>query len=518
MADITPTGTDIQISTDSAFSTIVMNDTGAYRTTKSFVKGTLPYGVDLYARVRHAHPFTGSTNWSSATCFKIIIPVNIIGVCLDTTETAGTFYWIDALGNQVSSFDWTKHPVYTGIAMATVDDARSPVTMTKFPCFYIRTAVSGPVGTFADGKKCWWISDLQDTGYRPAACFKRSTSTDANGKYVISPYCYMGTFLGHTETVGGVTCLGSKRSQTVAVSQSKATIKTYISNRNSTTAGVTGFRMHDIWDLSALRILSVIAKASSDSQTNWGDNTTNMATPKTGSTNSRIVFKGTHADPQISIEDMWRCYWWYVDQIAISATGVVSLTSPMDGTSALSFGNATAARYTQATNSGWIRDILDCPFTLGNENHDLMELFLPKVTVSTAAQAIFSDQFLSNSGDVLAGMSYAFNETYQSYEQTGSVAQYCTQRSGDVGTTVSPCGGGYGYHGGSCYQLMPNGTNAYLGGCTGGKVIGSSATYGYVTRTRTTNYTNEPGIFSMATGVTTTPNNINMVAGRIAKN
>ena len=43
MADITPTGTDIQISTDSAFSTIVLNDSGAYRTTKSFTKVTLPY-------------------------------------------------------------------------------------------------------------------------------------------------------------------------------------------------------------------------------------------------------------------------------------------------------------------------------------------------------------------------------------------------------------------------------------------------------------------------------------------
>src|SRR5574344_2087749 len=150
MADITPTGTDIQISTDSAFSTIVLNDSGAYRTTKSFTKGTLPYGVDLYARVRHAHPSTGTTNWSNATSFKIIIPANITGVCLDMTEPGGTFYWIDALGNKLSSFDWTKHPVYTGISMATVDDSRSPVTVTKIPLFYIRTAVSGPVGTFAD--------------------------------------------------------------------------------------------------------------------------------------------------------------------------------------------------------------------------------------------------------------------------------------------------------------------------------------------------------------------------------
>ena len=428
MADITPTGTDIQISTDSAFNTIVMNETGPYKTTRVFAQGALPYGVDLYARVRHSHPFTGATNWSASTCFKIIIPANVIGVCIDNSGSSGVVSWIDALGNKLdygsgASFEWTKHPVFMGISMATVDDARSPVTMTKIPLFYIRTATSGPVGTFSDGKKCWWLSDLKAPGYRAAACFKRSTSKDTDGKYAISPFCYIGTFLGHTETVGGVTCLGSKRNQTVAASQTKATIKTYIANRNNASAGATGFRMFDIWDMSALRFLLLIAKGGTDSQTNWGDNATPLTTPKTGSTNARAVFKGSTTDPQISIDDLWRCYWYYTDLISVSATGVVSLTSPQDLSTAVSFGNADAARYTQPTSAGWIRDVLDCPMVIGDDTHDLMELFLPKILTSSVEQATFSDKFVPNGGDVVCGMSCSYNESYQSYEQTGTTSQ-----------------------------------------------------------------------------------------------
>jgi hypothetical protein len=191
MANTPATSTDIQIATDSVFSDVVVNDSGAYRTTRSFVKGDLPYGVTLFARVRHGNDTAGNSDWSAALEFKIIVPANVIGICLDNSGAKGTFYWIDALGNKLSSFDYTTHPVFKNISMVTVDDARAPVTMTKIPLFYIKTAVSGPVGTFADGKKCWWISDLKDLGYRPAAAFKRSTQKDSAGKYVISAACFM---------------------------------------------------------------------------------------------------------------------------------------------------------------------------------------------------------------------------------------------------------------------------------------------------------------------------------------
>ena len=391
-ATLTPTGTNLQIASDSAFKTILNSgDDGTYRTTQSFAPGDLPYGQTLYARARHTAQETGVSAWSSVVTFSIIVPANIIGVCLDNSNAAakGTFYWIDALGNRRTSFDWQNHPLYSGISMVTTDSRRAAVTLTRFPKGYVKTAASGPAGSFADGKKCWWISDIAETGFRPAACFKRSTAQQG-GKYVIADYCYMGTFLGHSEQVGGKTCLGSKRGQTVAASQTKATFKTWITNRNNTSAGETGYRMFDIWDLGWLRMLLLIAKANSDTQTQWGDNSAGTAYPKTGSTNARAVFKGSHSNPQVSIEDLWRCYWYHADLITINS-GRVTLTSPMDLTSSLSFGSAAASRYTQPTTSGWIRDVLDCPFTLGNDTHDLLELFLPKSVVSAENQGTFSD-------------------------------------------------------------------------------------------------------------------------------
>ena len=387
----TPTGTDLQISTDPSFSKIVNTDDGTYRTSQRFEKDALPYGQTLYARVRHKSAETGGSNWSATVTFSIVAPIQIIGVCMDNSNssTKGTFYWIDALGNQLSSFDWQSHPCYANISMVTVDSSRAPVTLTRFPLTYVKTAASGPAGSFANGKKCWWISDAPYIGFHPAACFKRSTSRQ-DGKYVIADYCYMGTFLGHQESAGGKTCIGSKRGQTVLASQTKATFKTYITNRNNTSAGITGFRMFDIWDLGLLRTLALVAKANSDTQSQWGDNSSGTSYPRTGSTNARMVFKGSHSNPEISIEDLWRCYWYHADLITINS-GQVILTSPMDLSSSLSFGSVSSSRYTQPTSSGWIRDVLDCPFTIGDDEHDLMELFLPKTVVSAENQGTFSD-------------------------------------------------------------------------------------------------------------------------------
>ena len=96
-------------------------------------------------------------------------------------------------------------------------------------------------------------------------------------------------------------------------------------------------------------------------------------------------------------EDAWRCYWYHADLITIN-TGVVTLLSPMNGTSTLKFNSTKKADYTQPVTSGWIRDVLACPFTLGDDVHDLAELFLPKTVVSAENQATFSDYHLNIQG------------------------------------------------------------------------------------------------------------------------
>ena len=440
-----PHGTELQIATDKAFSNIVnASDSGAYRTSQHFNKGELPYGQTLYARVRHKTS-TAESSWSATVKFSIIIPAQIIGVCLDNsrTSTRGTFYWIDALGNQVSSFDYQSHPSYRDVTIVTTDANRAPVTLTRFPLTYIKTSTSGPAGSFADGKKCWWISNLPYQGFHPMACFKRTTSRGADGKYQISQYCYLGTYMCHKESAGGTTVLGSKRNQTVyADYEYKSTFKTYITNRNNVSAGETGYRMFDIYDMGLIRTLALIAKASANSQGSWGDNSSNVRYPRTGTTKARIIFRGTHSDPQVSFEDAWRCFWWHADLIQLSSYRV-TLTSPMDLSSSLSFGSAAASRYTQAKSDGWIRDVLDCPFTIGDDTHDLMELFLPKTVVGSESQGTFYDYVTYVSGSTSSTLNYFVagsisgdNYSGGSANNKGGMMAVMTDTDGDYNNSV----------------------------------------------------------------------------------
>ena len=128
----TPTGTNLQISSDSEFNTLLNNDdSGEYRTSQTFARDSLPYGVDLYARVRHIAAETGAGKWSQVVKFQVATPKYIIGVCMDNSGTTkGTFYWIDAVGNRLTSFDWQNHPTYAGIACVTTDtDRGDPVAL-----------------------------------------------------------------------------------------------------------------------------------------------------------------------------------------------------------------------------------------------------------------------------------------------------------------------------------------------------------------------------------------------------
>ena len=376
----TATGTNLQISTDAQFSNIVNEDDGTYRTTQPFSRGALPYNKTLYCRVRHSSDVGGISKWSKTVSFQVQPPDDIIGVAINNSNSSskGTVFWIDANGNKLSSFNAYEHPTWKGCKMVTVD-SRAPVTLTAIPRFYIKTAASGPAGSDAAGLKCWWLSPTPEDGFRPHPAFKRSASN-------LSDYCYIGTYLGHAETVSSKTCLGSKVGQTVLANTTKDAFRTYITNRNNSSY-VTGMRMFDIYDLSVMRWLALIHWANTDTQTTYGDNAAGTAYPKTGSTNARMWFNSAKT---VTIEDCWRCYWYHADLITVN-NGVVSLNDPRDTSKVLSFGSAETARYRQPTSSGWIRDVLDCPYTIGSDVHDLMELFLPGSITSSESLGTFSD-------------------------------------------------------------------------------------------------------------------------------
>ena len=382
MSDVLPSGTDIQIAVDSSFSTVVADLAESYCSSKYFAMETLPYGADLYARVRHKHPETGTGNWSSTITFRLVVPSGIIGVCFNNNGASSSFSRIDALGNNVTNFNHLEHEMYTGVTQVTVDASRDPVTLTKFPLFYIKTAVSGPVGTYAAGKKCWWISRTWFPGAHPAAAFKRSTEKDANGKYIIAPYCYIGSMMAKKVSIGSVTTMGSQGSTTVAVSQSPSTFRNWINNRNNAAAGIAGFRMFDIWDLALMRVLLVILKCTGNMQAAFLTNTS--LSPLAGTTSSYAFFNNTSIG---YVNDLWACYWCVTDLYS-APSNVVNLKSPMDRTTPISFGSENVSRYTLPA-SGWLQDVMDCPFVLGDDTHDLMELFLPKTVSGTVSQAYY---------------------------------------------------------------------------------------------------------------------------------
>ena len=385
--------TTIQIAKDSGFEQLVYNETAEDSAALSRAincdTSSIPYGVQLHARMKytnndpnHSEPIVSP--WSRTVKFTARIPVEVVGICLDNRSSVGCFYWIDEAGQRLSEFDYHEHPIFSKITMVTEDASRSPVTMTRIPLFYVKTAASGPSNTFASGMKCWWISDRPAEGFRPCLAFKRSTLRDSNGKYIISPDVKIGTYLAHQESASSRTVLGSKKGQTPLGNNNKETFKNYIQARNNGGAGQAGWRMFDIYDMSVLRLLCLIGKADGNCQAAWGDNASGVSNPRTGSTNARMVFKGTHSDPQVSIDDLWRCYWYHMDLISDSG-GRVTLKSPMDLSSTLS------TSFSITTSRGWIRDVCQSTFTVGDDVHDAMELFLPYTVNGTESYGTFGD-------------------------------------------------------------------------------------------------------------------------------
>ena len=172
----TPTTTDIQIATDISFNTLSINETKPYCTTRTFIPDELPRGVDLYMRVRH-HTDDASmdTSWSDTRQFQIESDAKIIGVCMDNSDITKkpVWNWIDKDGNKVDTFDSTTYPVFANTEGISVPSGNSSANFMKIPRVYVKTMVSGPVNTFAQGKKCWWISDKPSNGFHVHPAFYR---------------------------------------------------------------------------------------------------------------------------------------------------------------------------------------------------------------------------------------------------------------------------------------------------------------------------------------------------------
>lgn len=390
-----PTGTDIQISTEYDFSNTLIDYSGDYTTTKPFTAGELPYGVDLHLRFRHKST-VGETNWSDAVRFKIDAPAEVIGVALETVENShGVFHWINLNGDEVTTFDYTKHPVFANTSTVVLDTERTStgVTMTKIPRFYIKTMTSGPINTFAQGKQCWWISDKPLDGFRPHPAFKRTNEKDDEGKYIISDYVYISTYAGSSDTIDNKICLGSKPNVAPVDHRAKSEFLTYCTNRNNTEAGQTGYRMFDLHDLAALKLLFLIAHKSTTNGTVAMIPNTNILA--TGTNASGTFFFTSNHDNGPKIMDLWGSYWTHFRACSVE-NGSIHFYSPMDaGLTELAVKSGTESKYTSpsfdADQAIFGMTIYSGSITIGDDIHDSMEFFMPDSFTSIKDQSVWNN-------------------------------------------------------------------------------------------------------------------------------
>lgn len=390
-----PTGTDIQISTEYDFSNTLIDYSGDYTTTKPFTAGELPYGVDLHLRFRHKST-VGETNWSDAVRFKIDAPAEVIGVALETVENSnGVFHWINLNGDEVTTFDYTKHPVFANTSTVVLDTERTStgVIMTKIPKFYIKTMISGPINTFAQGKQCWWISDKPLDGFRPASCFKRTNEKDDEGKYIISDYVYISTYAGSSDTIDNKTCLGSKPNVIPLNHKTRVELLTCCKNRNNAEAGQTGYRMFDVHDLAALRLLFLIAHKFTTS----GDKITMIQKEPmaTGTNANGTLFFASDHDNGPKIMDLWGSYSTHFRACSM-INGSIHFYTPMDDSpTELAVKSGTESKYTFpsfATLPQYLfgMTIYSGPITIGDDVHDSMEFFMFDSFTSIKDQSVWN--------------------------------------------------------------------------------------------------------------------------------
>lgn len=367
--------TTIQIAKDSGFEQLVYNETAEDSAALSRAincdTSSIPYGVQLHARMKHNNDGVGYRNgcssWSKTVRFSARQPAQIIGVCLRSDG----FYWIDADGNQVSSFDYRTHPIWAESKYSTFDASRSPVTMTSIPTVYCKTQLSGMSGTFANGCPCWWVSDHPYPGFHPHPAFKRSTQTDSSGKYLISDWNHIGTYMGHNESISGTgNTFGSKKGAGISTGVNCDTAINYMYNRNNPSYGQDGWRPYDVYDWGLLKLLAIIAHKTGDMRSKFGEGRPNVVPTNypTGATNAKYPL-----NPSCVVDDAWNvaaCYLHLFQPVAANPTTTFALTSPMNHSSDIWRGSCPIS----LNNMGgfWSTSV-----TIGNDTHDTLELLLP---------------------------------------------------------------------------------------------------------------------------------------------
>ena len=327
--------------------------------------GVLQAGQTQYVmRVRHTGATLGASEWSSDTSFTTKQQfAQALGIVLTATGGgAGTWQRINGefepLTTNAATFN--NHPVYAGIIDQTIDGQ----AMVRVPKFYVKTGLV-PAGEPNAGKRYWMVSDQPAAGFELHPAF-RSGGAEINQFWVGK---YQGTADGSK--------LGSAAGVNPLVSIDFPTMQGRASARN--TAGVTGFALWNIYQLSAIQVLALIEMGGSDSQALIGQG--NVSGSTVLATNNATVAQATWR----GIVGLWGNVYQMVDGLRTSASSLFEIWDKNGNKSYI-----TTSQAAPASNS--------YPVTMSmatGTDYDLGLVFAA-ATVDTQANGSFADRFYSN--------------------------------------------------------------------------------------------------------------------------
>lgn len=326
-----------------------------------------PGQLSYYLQVRHQGATKGWSEWSTES--KITTKAafaNVIGIAmLATGGGGGTWSRVDENGatKVTDASFFSSHATYGAIQDQVVDGQN----MVRIPAFYVKR------GTIASGvnagKKAVWISDQPAAGFTLHPAFKNAGADLAQ--------FWVGKYQGTTDGAK----LGSKPGLTPLVSIDFPTMQARATARN--TAGVSGFALWSIYQLSAIQTLAMIEMGGADSQALIGQG--NVSTSAVQAVDSVTVAQATWR----GIVGLWGNVFQMVDGLRTDASSKFQVWDRNGNKSYL-----TTTRV--APSSGY-------PVTMAEDagvDYDLRDIFSAATVDGAASNGSYGDYFYTGANCV----------------------------------------------------------------------------------------------------------------------
>ena len=321
----------------------------------------LPGQLSYYLQVRHKGAAKGWSEWSTES--KITTKAafaNVIGIAmLSTGGGAGTWARVDENGatKVTDASFFSSHATFGAIQDQVIDGQN----MVRIPAFYVkRGTISSGVNV---GKKAVWISDQPAAGFTLHPAFKNAGADLAQ--------FWVGKYQG---TPDGVK-LGSSPGQAPLTDIDFPTMQARAAARN--TAGVSGFALWSIYQLSAIQTLAMIEMGGADSQALIGQ----------GNVNTGIVVYVNQGTVALAtwrgIVGLWGNVYQMVDGLQTDASSKFKI---WDRNGNKSYLTTTRAAPTSGT----------YPVTMAEDtgvDYDLRDIFAPATGDTTASNGSYGDIF-----------------------------------------------------------------------------------------------------------------------------